>query len=83
VNDSDDDARALAALAKSFAARSGVRPRISVIPFNAFDGDTFARSTREDAFRAVMQAEGVFSHLRYSGAGDIAASCGQLAAKLS
>ena len=83
VNDSDDDALALAALAKSFTARAGVRPRISVIPFNAFEGAAFARSVREDAFRAAMQGEGVFSHRRYSGAGDIAAACGQLAAKLS
>ena len=82
VNDSDDDARALADLAKSFTERAGKRPRISVIPFNAIEGDPFARSTRHDAFRDVMARAGVFSHARYSGAGDIAASCGQLAAKV-
>lgn len=82
VNDTDEDARALAELAKRFTERAEKRPRISIIPFNAIAGDPFARSSRDDAFRDVMANEGVFSHKRYSGAGDIAASCGQLAAKV-
>jgi 23S rRNA (adenine2503-C2)-methyltransferase len=82
VNDTDEDARALALLAADFTRRSGKRPRISVIPFNAIAGDPFVRSTREAAFRRVMADQGVFSHMRYSGEGDIAAACGQLAARV-
>ncbi len=82
VNDTDDDARALATLAKQFTERAGRRPRISVIPFNSIEGEPFTRSGREQAFRKVMSDEGVFTHMRYSGAGDIAAACGQLAARV-
>jgi 23S rRNA (adenine2503-C2)-methyltransferase len=85
VNDSDDDARALAALAQDFTARSGHRPRISVIPYNAIASvdDPFARTndTREAGFRDAMRDAGVFSHKRYSGGGDVNAACGQLANK--
>lgn len=80
-NDSREDALALAALAKDFAARSGKRPRISIIPYNRIEGAGFARSTGDEAFRQTMRDQGVFSHKRYSGEGDIAAACGQLAAK--
>lgn len=84
VNDSADDARALAELAKDFAARTGVRPRISVIPYNSITGDEtdpFGRTedAAEDAFRAVMRELSVPTHKRYSGGGDVAAACGQLA----
>jgi 23S rRNA (adenine2503-C2)-methyltransferase len=52
-----------------------------VIPYNATGpGDPFVRSRREDAFRAVLGAAGVPTHRRYSGGGDVAAACGQLAA---
>ncbi len=83
VNDLDEDAHALAAAARSFAESSGVRPRISVIPFNAIDGDPFTRSTDagETRFRDALAARGVFTHKRYSGGGDVDAACGQLAAK--
>ena len=80
-NDSDDHARALADRAKRFAASAGVRPRISIIPYNAIGaGDPFARSTAHGRFRDVLAASGVFSHERYSGGSDIAAACGQLRA---
>jgi len=79
-NDSDEHARALAERAKRFAAAAGVRPRISIIPFNAFPGDPFARSRRHARFREVLSEAGVPSHERYSGGSDIAAACGQLAA---
>jgi 23S rRNA (adenine2503-C2)-methyltransferase len=84
VNDGPEHARALADLARRFAERAGVRPRISVIPYNSIgDGDPFERTTeaREAAFRDVLAACGVFSHKRYSGGGDVAAACGQLAAR--
>lgn len=86
VNDSPEDARALALMAKKFREQSGHSPRISVIPYNAIDvaeNDPFVRTTaaREEAFREAMRNEGVFSHKRYSGGGDVAAACGQLAAR--
>jgi 23S rRNA (adenine2503-C2)-methyltransferase len=82
VNDSPEDARALAALARSFADRAGVRPRVSVIPYNAIgEGDPFVRPSDDalGAFRDAMAAAGLFTHRRYSGGGDVAAACGQLA----
>ena len=87
VNDTDDDARALAKLALSFATRTGVRPRISIVPYNriADSDDPFVRqdAARASAFRAAMASEGVYAHLRYSGGGDVAAACGQLRAKVA
>jgi 23S rRNA (adenine2503-C2)-methyltransferase len=43
--------------------------------------DPFRRSPpdREQAFRAVLAAAGLPHHKRYSGGGDVAAACGQLA----
>ncbi len=83
VNDSDDDARALAERAHAFVARTGKRPRISIVAYNAIGGDDpFRRSTREDAFRAVLSAARLPSHRRYSGGSDVAAACGQLAATI-
>ena len=83
VNDGDEDARALATAALGFAEKAGVRPRISIIPFNAIDGDPFARSTDdgETRFRDALSRAGVFTHKRYSGGGDVDAACGQLAAR--
>ena len=78
VNDSDDHARAIAALARGFEERTGVRPRLSIIAYNEIEGDPFRRSGREQAFRAAL---GLPSHRRYSGGGDVAAACGQLAAR--
>ncbi len=83
VNDGEDDARALAEAVASFVTRAAVRPRVSVIPFNAIDGDPFERTSaeREALFRDVLADNGVFTHKRYSGGGDVNAACGQLAAK--
>jgi 23S rRNA (adenine2503-C2)-methyltransferase len=80
INDGDDDAGALAARAHGFFAATGVRPRISLLDYNAIgDGDRFARSPRMPAFRAILSAAGLASHRRYSGGSDVAAACGQLA----
>jgi 23S rRNA (adenine2503-C2)-methyltransferase len=78
VNDSDDDARAVAARARAFAAETGRMPRLSIIAYNPSPGDLYLRSTREADYRAAL---GVPSHRRYSGGGDVAAACGQLAAR--
>ena len=81
VNDSDADARALADRALAFTVRTGKRPRLSLLDYNAIgDGDPFTRSPRLGAFRDVLSAAGLPSHRRYSGGSDVAAACGQLAA---
>jgi 23S rRNA (adenine2503-C2)-methyltransferase len=80
VNDSDDDARALAERARTFEQQTGRRPRISIIPYNALGDDVFARSPREAEFRAAL---GLPSHRRYSGGSDVGAACGQLVADAS
>jgi 23S rRNA (adenine2503-C2)-methyltransferase len=85
VNDSEEDARELARLARAFTSNVGLRPRISLIPYNSTDPggrDSFRRSSpdREAAYRRVLQAGGIPSRMRYSGGGDVFAACGQLAA---
>jgi 23S rRNA (adenine2503-C2)-methyltransferase len=80
VNDSEADARALAERALAFTADTGVRPRISIVAYNAIGGDDpFVRSSHEAAYRAVLSDAGLASHRRYSGGGDVGAACGQLA----
>jgi 23S rRNA (adenine2503-C2)-methyltransferase len=89
VNDTPDDAGALADLVLGFRARTGTNPRLTVVPYNAIDegpggeADPFARASdaREEAFRSALRARGVFTHKRYSGGGDVGAACGQLAAR--
>jgi 23S rRNA (adenine2503-C2)-methyltransferase len=84
VNDTKEDGKALAGLAGDFEARTGRRPRISVIPYNAIaaEGDPFVRASAESeaGFREALRDGGFGSHKRYSGGGDVAAACGQLAA---
>lgn len=80
VNDSDDDARALAARSIAFAEATGRRPRISLLDYNPIgEGDPFTRSPRLAAFRDVLGQAGLATHRRYSGGSDVAAACGQLA----
>jgi 23S rRNA (adenine2503-C2)-methyltransferase len=80
VNDGDADAHALAGRAIAFHELTGVRPRLSLLDYNAIgEGDRFARSLRMPAFRDVLSAAGLPSHRRYSGGADVAAACGQLA----
>jgi 23S rRNA (adenine2503-C2)-methyltransferase len=84
VNDTEEDARAFATRMRDFIARAGVRPRVSLVPYNSIgEGDPFRRADadRAEAFRAALVANGVMPHLRYSGGSDVAAACGQLAAK--
>ncbi|MBK9263709.1 MAG: radical SAM protein [Polyangiaceae bacterium] len=85
-NDSDEDAIALADLCRSFAETNGVRPRLSLIPYNSIasagEVDPFSPSTRLDAFRAALLSRGVGAIVRYSGGGDVGAACGQLARPL-
>lgn len=89
VNDSPADAAALAAAAHGFAERTGRRPRLSIIAYNQIgDGpggaaDPFRRASAaaEAAFCDVLGRAGLPFHRRYSGGGDVAAACGQLAAR--
>jgi 23S rRNA (adenine2503-C2)-methyltransferase len=86
VNDGCDHAEALGALAARFARETGRRPRISVIPYNRIADDAsdpFRRATDFDEarFRGRVHAFGTFTHKRYSGGSDVAAACGQLAAR--
>jgi len=82
VNDGDADAHALVARARAFEADTGRRPRLSILAFNSIPGAEFTRSPREAEFRAIISAAGLPSHRRYSGGSDVAAACGQLAAKI-
>lgn len=84
INDSDDDARALAARSIAFAEATGRRPRISLLDYNPIgEGDPFTRSPRLAAFRDVLGSAGLATHRRYSGGSDVAAACGQLAGVVS
>ena len=85
-NDGEEDGRALGALAGRFVERCGVRPRISIIPYNpiAEEGDPFLRSSAEAEarFREGLGQAGFAAHKRYSGGGDVGAACGQLASRV-
>ncbi|MBM4374826.1 MAG: radical SAM protein [Deltaproteobacteria bacterium] len=80
-NDDDDAAAALATRLLAFAEATGVRPRLSLIPWNQVEGAAFERSSEEtlSRFRARLRERGVGTIVRYSGGGDVAAACGQLA----
>jgi 23S rRNA (adenine2503-C2)-methyltransferase len=81
VNDTDDDARALVELARRFEAQTGVRPRVSVVPYNAIAAPGDDPFSRGDValFLEALASRGLRAHVRYSGGWDVAAACGQLA----
>jgi 23S rRNA (adenine2503-C2)-methyltransferase len=83
VNDTDEDARALAERVRRFEGRVGIRPRVSVVPYNAIDVEGRDPFQRGDVSRFVasLAAHGLRAHLRYSGGSDVAAACGQLAGR--
>jgi 23S rRNA (adenine2503-C2)-methyltransferase len=74
VNDSQDDARALARLLR------GVRAKVNLIPFNDWETSTFRRPPlpRILAFQKVLMSAGVTTTVRWSKGEDIGAACGQL-----
>jgi 23S rRNA (adenine2503-C2)-methyltransferase len=83
VNDTEEDARALADLARRFADRTGVRPRVSIVPYNVIDEqgvDPFARGDVA-LFVGHLVTYGLRPHVRYSGGSDVSAACGQLAGR--
>jgi len=84
VNDSFDDGAALGDTARAFWERTGKRPRISVIPYNAIGGDDPYQRTSDEQlaeFTRGISSTGYRTHQRYSGGGDVSAACGQLAAR--
>ncbi len=83
VNDTEEDARALAELVRRFAARAGARPRVSLVPYNAIGERGDDPFERGDVARFVetLATFGLRAHVRYSGGSDVAAACGQLAGR--
>ena len=79
VNDADDQARELVAL----AAR--VRCKFNLIPFNPFSNSGFTRSSPERIrrFSEVLQRAGLTVTTRKTRGDDIAAACGQLAGNVA
>jgi len=75
VNDSDANARELAAIARD------VRCKYNLIPFNPFPRSGFERSPDERirGFASVLQNAGITVTTRKTRGDDIAAACGQLA----
>ncbi|MGH7383719.1 MAG: 23S rRNA (adenine(2503)-C(2))-methyltransferase RlmN [Candidatus Rokuibacteriota bacterium] len=74
VNDSVEDARRLVKLLK------GIRGKINLIPFNDWEGSSFARPpmSRVLDFQTVLLERGIRATVRWSKGEDIGAACGQL-----
>jgi 23S rRNA (adenine2503-C2)-methyltransferase len=85
VNDHFEDGAALGAVARAFWERTSIRPRITIIPYNAIAAadDPFVRASdeRHAEFARGVESTGYRTHRRYSGGGDVNAACGQLAAR--
>ena len=77
VNDSPEDARVLAAIARS------VPSKVNLIGFNEFEGCDIRRPSDKviDTFRNILIDSNVTAMLRKSKGSDILAACGQLAAR--
>ena len=74
VNDSAEDARALATLLR------GVKAKVNLIPFNDWEGSHFRRPplARILAFQGILLDAGLTTTVRWSKGEDIGAACGQL-----
>jgi 23S rRNA (adenine2503-C2)-methyltransferase len=79
VNDSEMHARQLAKLLTRRPAK------INLIPFNAFPGADYRRSSAEtvDRFRQVLLRAGIMTITRKTRGDDISAACGQLAGRVN
>jgi len=77
VNDSDEDARALA------RAVAPLRCKVNLIPYNPHPLSKFARppAPRIDAFQEILRARHVGVYLRQPRGQEIAAACGMLVAR--
>src|SRR6202012_3531731 len=78
VNDSPQQARALAAQLKGHPAK------VNLIPFNPFPGTRYKRSPRVaiERFRDELIQRGVLATIRRTRGDDIDAACGQLAGRV-
>jgi 23S rRNA (adenine2503-C2)-methyltransferase len=76
-NDSSADARELAMALKE------KRAFVNLIPFNPFPGTKYERpdSAEVDAFKAILDEEGIACLVRFTKGDDILAACGQLNSK--
>jgi 23S rRNA (adenine2503-C2)-methyltransferase len=74
VNDTEEQARALAPLAAELDAK------VNLIPYNSVEGLTWTRPPleRQEAFVRLLRARGVAATLRREKGHDIDAACGQL-----
>lgn len=74
VNDTDEQARELAKIARRLSAK------INLIPYNTVEGLDWSRPSRprQERFHAILREHGVVSTLRREKGHDIAAACGQL-----
>jgi 23S rRNA (adenine2503-C2)-methyltransferase len=79
VNDSEAQARRLAALLANRPAK------VNLIPFNPFPGTRYRRSSPEaiNRFRQVLLGRGIMTITRRTRGDDIAAACGQLAGQVT
>lgn len=77
INDSEEDARDVARFAR------GLKVKVNLISFNAAEGLPYHPGTPKsaEAFRAVLNAQGILATIRKSRGLDILAACGQLARK--
>jgi 23S rRNA (adenine2503-C2)-methyltransferase len=80
VNDSADDAEALAELLERYELR---RVKINLIPHNAAEQLDYhpPLDAQVDRFKATLESRGVSAYVRRPRGRDIYAACGQLAAK--
>lgn len=74
VNDTDEQAHALAKIARRLSAK------INLIPYNTVEGLDWERPSRnrQERFHAILREHGVVATLRREKGHDIAAACGQL-----
>ena len=79
INDSLDDAKRLAAMAKDMGST------VNILPFNPFPGSKYQRPDDEvvDIFRNFLNDAGVVAVVRVSRGRDISAACGQLKTEVS
>jgi 23S rRNA (adenine2503-C2)-methyltransferase len=75
INDTDNDARKLIQLLKSF------RCKVNLITFNHWLGSPFIGSNKVKDFSSVLLSNGIRSTIRKSRGNDILAACGQLKGK--
>ena len=75
VNDTDEQARELAKIARRLSAK------INLIPYNTVESLDWSRPSRprQEKFQSILREHGVVATLRREKGHDIAAACGQLA----